>query len=405
MRTVHFLLALVVVMMTCACAEKELKPIHGSKGKPGKVEIIEQEAIPGGVVVVYRIPESEDILSVVAQYTLTNGKNYKSEASYFENTLTIAGFNDHTKEYTAQLFTVNRAQQRSDPVTVTFRPEESSLSKTARSMEITADWGGSRFSWINEDKQPLIFEFFAPDEEGNFRIMRVLGSTLASTSYVLRGYEPKPQRFATVIRDYWDNVTDTIYPPGGKLTPWLEQKPDKSKMRVMGLGEPNTPNGDAGWNMWGSNPGYMLNDISNQFGEWEPIPASATFDLGVTLKLSRLVHFHRIGSDFPNPLERGNPKRYEIYGYYGGGVPSQSGNWSEWTLIMEHEEMLPASGGKTSAERTPEDMDFVREYGQTCEIPLTAEPTRYLRIKVLQTWGNTRFASITRLDFYGEIQK
>jgi len=399
MKTVHYLLALVVVMMTCACQEKTLEPITKSLGKPGKVEILEQESIPGGVIVVYRIPESEDIMSVVAQYTLSNGKKYESEASYFENKLTIAGFNDHTREYTAQLFTVNRAQKRSDPVTVTFIPEESSLSKTARSMQITADWGGPRFTWVNEDKVPLVFEFFASDDEGNFRVMRVLGSTLESTNYALRGYEPKPQRFAAVIRDYWDNVTDTIYPPGGKLTPWLEEKADKSKMKVMGL------QNDAGWNMWGSNPGYMLNDISNQFGEFEPVPAAATFDLGVTLKLSRLVHFHRIGSDFPNPLERGNPKRYQIYGYYKGGVPSQSGDWSEWTMILEHEEMLPASGGRTSSERTNEDMDFVREYGQTCEIPLSAEPTRYLRFRVMQTWGNTTFASITRLDFYGEIQK
>jgi len=398
MKTVHYLLAMVVIMMTCACAEKELKPIHGSKGKPGKVEIIEQEAIPGGVVVVYRIPESEDILSVVAKYTLSNGKNFESEASYFENSLTIAGFNDHTKEYTAQLFTVNRAQQRSDPVTVTFRPEESALSKTARSMKITADWGGPRFAWKNKDKEPLIFEFFAPDEEGNFRIMRVLGSTLDTTTYVLRGFEPKPQRFACVIRDYWDNVTDTIYPPGGKLSPWLEEKPDKKKMSVMGLAN------DAGWNMWGSSPGFMLTDDLTQFGEWEPVPASATFDLGVKLKLSRTVAFHR--SDwFPNPCERGNPKRYRIYGFYGDGEPSNSGDWSEWTLIKEHEEMLPASGGKTQAERTDEDIAFAKEFGLTCEIPLTAEPTRYLRIRVMQTWGSTTFASITRFDFYGQILK
>ena len=72
-------------------------------------------------------------------------------------------------------------------------------------------------------------------------------------------------------------------------------------------------------------------------------------------------------------------------------------------MIMEHEEMLPASGGKTQAERTDEDIAFAKEYGLTAEIPLTAEPTRYLRILVMQTWGSTTFASITRFDFYGQI--
>jgi len=145
MKSVKFLLAMVIIMITCACEEKKLEPIHGSLGKPGMVTILEQESIPGGVTVVYRIPESEDILSVVAEYTLTNGKTYKSEASYFENTLTIAGFNDHTKEYTANLYTINRAQERSDHVTVRFTPGESALSKVANSMEIIADWGGPRF--------------------------------------------------------------------------------------------------------------------------------------------------------------------------------------------------------------------------------------------------------------------
>jgi len=395
MKSVHFLLAMVVIMMTCACEEKKLEPISSSLGKPGKVEILEEESIPGGITVIYRIPESEDILSVVAEYTLSNGKKYESEASYFENTLTISGYNDHTREYTANLYTINRAQKRSDPVTIRFTPGESALSKVSNNMEITADWGGPRFSWINEDKEPLIFEFFATDEEGNFRALRVLGSMLEATNFALRGYDPKPQRFAVVIRDYWDNASVMIEET---LTPWLEEKADKSKMRIMGLSN------DAPWNMWGSNSNFILNDISNQFGEFEPIPASVTFDLGVTLKLSRIQHFHRIGSDFPNPLERGNPKRYQLYGYYGAGVPSPSGDWSEWTLLLDHEEMLPASGGKVSSERTDEDMAIVREEGQTAEIPLSAEPTRYLRMRVMQTWGNTTFASITRLDFYGEIQ-
>jgi len=161
---------------------------------------------------------------------------------------------------------------------------------------------------------------------------------------------------------------------------------------------------DARWNMWGSNPQFILNDISNQFGEWEPIPAAITFDMGVMLKMSRVVHFHRIGSDFPRPLERGNPKRYQLYGYYGDGIPSASGDWSEWTLILDHEEMLPASGGRVMADRTDEDEAYVIEFGQTAEIPLSVEPTRFLRMRVMSTWGNTSFASITRLDFYGEIQ-
>ena len=177
------------------------------------------------------------------------------------------------------------------------------------------------------------------------------------------------------------------------MAPCIGEKADKSKMQIMGL------ENDARWNMWGSNPQFILNDNLDQFGEWEPIPASFTIDLGVTLKLSRITHFHR--SDYFHPLERGNPKLYEIYGYYGDGEPSNSGDWSEWTLILEHEEMLPVSGG--SIGWTMADIDVVRVHGQMVEIPLSAEPIRYFRMKVLATWGNTTFAHITRLDFYGEI--
>ena len=47
-------------------------------------------------------------------------------------------------------------------------------------------------------------------------------------SFSIRGYEPAPRKFALILSDNWDNVSDTIYPESGTITPLLETKLDKN---------------------------------------------------------------------------------------------------------------------------------------------------------------------------------
>ncbi|MDR2774052.1 MAG: DUF4959 domain-containing protein, partial [Tannerella sp.] len=243
MKTIYFHLIGLALMLYCSCSEKSLEPISSSLGKPGKVTVDSVINTPGGAIVYYRIPNVEDILSVKAVYTLSNGNRHESTTSFYDNKLLIEGFND-SKEHEATLYVVNRAQETSDPEVVKFIPLESSLTKVIKTLSIISDFGGARFSWTNADKAALTFEFLAEDSTGRMQAMRIITSQADSTSQSLRGYAPTPHKFAAIVSDYWGNTSDTVYPESGLITPFFEEKLDKRKYSIMKLGS------DANFTNW-----------------------------------------------------------------------------------------------------------------------------------------------------------
>jgi len=390
MKIVHYFLAL-IILIVCACEEKKLEPISKSLGKPGTVEILEQEEIPGGVIITYRIPDTEDILSVKAEYLLSDGRKSESTASFYENTLTIAGFGD-MQEHEAKIYVINRAQERSDPVTIKFTPLEASFHKVAKTMQIVRDFGGARFTWENPDKALLTFEFLAQDSLGSLQAMRIFTSSSEEMKLSLRGYLPEAQWFAAVIRDYWDNA-DTIFPPE-KIIPIFEEKIDKSKMLIMRLYN-DTP--FTGWDSMDENiidDDRATNAISTSY------PASISIDLGVTVRLSRFLLFHRADVDRDDITYYwwGNWRSFDVYVCYD--TPNRGGDWSEWTKIGECEVIKPS--GLVDHTMTDEDRAF-GEAGFEFEFDPDLPPFRYFRIYVKTVFGGTTFSESSELDFYGEI--
>lgn len=393
MKTKYYLGMLVLALLAFSCSEKKLEPITGSLGKPGVVTEVSVESIAGGAVVSYRIPNSEDILAVKAVYTLTNGKETESMASFYENKIRIEGYND-TAENKAKIYVINRAQVLSDPVEVSFTPLESSLSKAIKTISIIEDFGGAQYNWRNEDQAPLTLEFMAQDSLGLMQVMRILTSEADTNRYSLRGYEAQPRLFGMIMRDNFDNYSDTIYPPQGKITPLFEEKLDKKRMVVMKLGS------DANYTNWEGMDSYLIDDDQNTFGHSpsNSLPAPFTIDLGCVARPSRVVMFQRKYSD--TYYNWGNPLNFELYTFNGTGKPSQSGDWSEWTKVMDCEIIKPS--GSPSGTVTDEDVAAAEE-GHEYAFELSQEPIRYLRIRVLDTWGGSAFTHPADVDIYGEV--
>ena len=86
-----YLSLVLLSLFICSCSEKKLEPITDSLGKPGVVTDIEVTPVPGGAVVSYRIPNSEDILAVEGRYILADGKEHKVTSSFYENKVEILG--------------------------------------------------------------------------------------------------------------------------------------------------------------------------------------------------------------------------------------------------------------------------------------------------------------------------
>ncbi len=390
MKTIIFML-IIPLFLISACNEKELNPISESLGKPGIVTDVKTESTPGGVTITYRIPESEDVLTVKGVYTLANGKTYEATTSFYENKLEIAGYND-LNEHQVALYALNRAQVCSDPVSVTFTPLVSSLSKVAKTMEIISAFGGAQFSWINKDEAPLTFEFLGQDSIGNLNTMKIISSQADTMKQALRGYQPEPRVFAAIIRDNWENASDTLYPPGRTILPLFEEKLDKNKMSIMKLGS------DAGFTNWEGMDSYLIDDDPKTFGHSpsSSLPAAFTIDLGVTSKLSRIVMFQREGDSYS--WAWGNPKHFEVYG--SETRPSQDGNWDDWTKIMNCAIIKPS--GSPVGTNTDEDIAALKA-GHEFAFDLNLAPLRYIRLRVLDTWGGSTFTHPTEVTLYGEV--
>jgi hypothetical protein len=386
MKRIYFYLA-GLLLLCFSCTEKEIGPISGSSGKPEKVEILAVDTVPGGVTVNYKIPSINDIIEIKAVYTLSNGEVRESSSSFYTSFITIDGYND-TDEHEALIYTINRAREISEPVSVKFRPGESPLIKTINSMQITGDFGGVLFQWRNPDKRMLFFEFFTENEQGEMVTMEIISSKLDSTNIAYRGYDTIPYKFAVNISDNFGNSSGMIYPEGGYITPLWEERLDKTIQKPLYL------EGDVTWAYWGKNGLETLDDdinTNNHTNNYVMPNASMTLDLGKTVKLSRFV-IHIVPSV---GYSSGCLKIFEMYST-DDESDSPSGDWNLWTFRLSCTITKPSDTGGTTAEN-----NLALQNGWEFSFPVDMPPVRYLRLKVLSNWGNANYAYFSEITTYG----
>lgn len=386
-----YLISILILLFFSSCSEKELLPISGSLGKPGVVTNVVTVPSAGGVFITYQIPNSEDLLAVKCVYVLSNGVKKEVTASFYENKLTIQGYND-TLEHTASIYAVNRAQELSDPVEIKFRPQESPLSKAMKTVAIEKDFGGARFTWRNPEKAPLNIEFFGPDSLGQASMLKILTSDIDKNTYSIRGYQPKQSKFSMVMSDNYDNYSDTI---SAEVLPMFEEELDKRKMSVMNLAN------DESLTNWEGKDSYVIDDNLSTFGCFgaNALPgAPMTIDLGVVAKLSRFImHQRYFGDTYYN---HGNPKTMEVY--ICDHKPNPSGDWKEWTKVMDCEIVKPS--GSPGGILTDLDLETAKN-GHEFTFDLSLPPAQYVRIVLLTAWGGTTFSNTAELGFYGDAQE
>ncbi len=391
-----FIYYITIAALLFSCTEKELNPINSPKGKPAPVTDVKTESIPGGAIVSYVIPKDNDVLSVKAVYTLTSGKQREVSTSFYDNQIVIEGYDD-TDEHEALLYTVSRAQELSDPVAVRFTPEESPISKAARSATITSDFGGAFFSWKNEDNEMLTAELFAETPKGDLGTARIVTSMLDSASFSVRGYEPIATKFALIFRDNWDNISDTIYPAGGVVIPWLETTLNKKDWSIFKIAGNYLP-GDVTFINWEGRDEYMFDDDVNTFGHTNSggLPVSITFDLGKSVRLSRAVFFQRFQSNVY--FAWGNPRRIIIYARTEAPL---TGNWDEWTQLVDYTMIKPSGTNSEYTVNTDEDVQAALD-GHEVSFPISENVYRYIRFRFMSSWENRPYVHPAEITLYGQ---
>jgi hypothetical protein len=388
-----FMVSIVFILFTCE--EHELEPIYKNGTTPSIVENVVVTPINGGLDIKYDLPSSSDLLYVKAVYTTTSGQQAEVKASVFMNKLQILGFGD-TSEKIVKLYSVNRSEKVSEAVIVKASPLTPSVFIVQETMKITSDYGGARFSWENPLNTPITIQLMTSNEEGELETLETVYTEQTSTKSSLRGFEAEPRLFAAIIRDRYDNYSDTIYAQTADkmLVPLFEQRLNKKAFKKIVFGN------DDNWGAWAGNYENFFDDdmqtiVHTQGGH--PRPSIFSVDLGANVALSRFTVFQRADEGTRKIYGAGAPKTYDVYG--AKELPGMDGNLDDWILLGQFQATKPS--GSPVGTNTDEDIaHFYAGDEYTFDEPIEI---RYFRFAVYETWDGSGIINASEITFWGSI--
>jgi hypothetical protein len=372
-------------MLLFSCEEIGREPITKDSEPPRPVSGVQVENLPGGALITYTLPDDTDLLYVKAEYVLSDGRTVETKSSVYTNSVKAEGFGD-TQEREVKLYAVDRSENMSTPVSVKIQPLEPPVHTVRQTVEVKPAFGGVQYSWVNNINAPLAFVILAQDENGGLYVVETVYSSVTNGTFTVRGFEPEEKIFGVVVRDRWDNLSDTI-----KITatPMFEMRLDKTKFEQYDL------SGDADMNAWEGRFHFAYDDNPSTFNHtWAGTgwPQFFTIDLGVTAQLSRVNILQRQTFFYAH----GNPRLLEIWGM--ADTPPADGSWGAWTKLRDCVAIRPSQQGGT-AEEDQAHFAAGDEYAFTLEDP----PVRYVRILVNETWGLTGFIHFAEITFWGQV--
>ncbi|GHT23143.1 hypothetical protein FACS189430_05970 [Bacteroidia bacterium] len=134
-----------------ACEEGERFGISSDDTTPPHAPTVDSLiALPGGARIYYKIPGDEDLLSIEAAFTATNGEVIKSAVSLLAPpVLEIFGLSD-TLEKTLQFYALDRAGNKSEIQELKVFPKEPTYSRVANTLKAIASFGSLLITWEND---------------------------------------------------------------------------------------------------------------------------------------------------------------------------------------------------------------------------------------------------------------
>lgn len=386
-RTAYFS-AIIGSICLWACDDIKESPIDHDETAPGMVSNVSITPLPGGAAFTYSLPDDPDLLCVEASYRLADGIEKKIRSSYHKPGLSVEGFAD-TAEYTVNLTCIDRSENRSQPLQVTFRPLTSPVVSAFETLSMRADFGGIQLNWENPGKAALAIFISAPDSLGREQIIETYYSSSETGKYNVEGLDTISKPFTVRFRDKWNNYserkTDT-------LTPLYEIMLDPNQFRNMGIDYASETVGDIKDlnNLWDNN--FEDHAMKRSDSPWY-----ASWDLGVKAKISKIIIW-QYGWPFNNYGQYYYGDNMRKFRIYGTDTPNDPESWTE----LLDDEIVKPSGlplGLDSNRKymTDEDFDLAHNKGHKFLVPLEKPAIRYIRLESLEAWEG-------RLGTPGEIQ-
>jgi hypothetical protein len=380
------------VLLCFACQEEFNKPLSAGK-QPDAVTDYQIESLPGGARITFKVPNTEDLLYVKAEYELLSGIKRETKSSLYKNHLIVEGFGEEG-EYDVTLYAVAKGEVESLPTPVKITTLTPPYISAYNSLTMAEGFGGINVAFKNEDEGNLVFQVMVVDSTNMWKPVYTHYTKFVDGYFSVRGYDTIPTTFGVYVRDRWGNLSDTTI---GVFKPLYEALIDKSRFVALKLP------GDV-WQAHSGAPSLVIervwnNDISTSNDCFHTTPNSGmpqhfSFDMGQTVKLSRFKLFQRPSTVWT----AGNPRIFELW---GSNNPDLGGSWDNWTKIESYTSVKPS--GLPLGTNSAEDIELARVTGEDFDVPLITPPYRYYRWNTVETWANVTYISIAELTFWGSV--
>ncbi len=392
---------LMIAVMSCKRNDGfNTTPVSTDKTKPGVITNVRVENFNGGANIVYDLPQSDNILYVLAKYTIRDKVSRETKSSYYKDTVVVNGF-ANSQDYQVTLNVVSRAEVMSDPVTVTVHPLTPVYELVRPTAAISADFGGVNVKALNPLKKNIGIIVTAFDDVTKTMEVQEQHFTKTDTiDFSLRGFTTAARDFGVYVTDEWGNISDTLKV---NLNPLYEEALDKSKFEIYTLGSDDQLYEGGGWtvnNLWDgklTDPGWHT--ASNSVP-----PFVCSFYVGKTYKLSRFTIFGRQGYEYGH----GNPKDFSIWGS-NKTLPADAvlpltapegtviGDWTN----MGNFHWPPPPSGLPATTPNASDKAFFN-LGAEFDVPFNAPSVKYMRLSISRTWEGGTLAHVLELTFFGK---
>jgi hypothetical protein len=395
-----FIGLVMISMFSCKRNDGFNKPSSTDKTKPGVVTNIKVDNFNGGANITYDLPNSDNILYVLAKYNIRDKVSRETKSSYYTDTVVVNGF-AQSQDYQVSLYVVSRADVMSDPVTVTVHPATPIYQLVRPTVSISADFGGVTVQALNPQKKDIGVILTAYDDVTKTQEVQNQYFTKTDTiNFSVRGYSTASRTFGVYTTDEWGNISDTLKVT---LNPLFEELVDKSKFSTYTLPSDDALYEGGGWTVDKLWDGLLTDPGWHTYSNSVP-PFTCSFGIGKTYKLSRFMIWGRQGYEY----NHGNPKDFSIWGSNKDQpadvalpVSAPAGTvLGDWTNLGNFSWPPPPSGNAPTAP-TQADKDFFNQ-GVGFNIPFVAPSVKYLRLSVARTWEGGTLCHVIELSFYGK---
>lgn len=368
----------IIVNSLCFLSCNDIKegPIDHDETAPGMVTDVKIIRQPGGATFTYTLPDDPDLLCVEASYHLADGMKKSIRSSYHSRSLSVKGFAD-TAEYMVNLTSIDRSENRSQPVNVIFRPLIPPVISAYETLNMKEDFGGIKLNWKNPGKVPLTVFISIPDSLGEEQIIRTCYSSSEKGEYSIEGLDTIAKNFTVRFRDKWNNYSKK---KTKNLTPLFEVMLDRTKFKNMGSDYASASIGNVNnlGNLWD-------NDFVNHAMKQSKVPWFGSWDLGVKAHLSKIIIWQYAWPNYKNYgfyYAGDNMRRCKIYGTNTPDIPD---SWIE----LQDCEIIKPSGlplGYGREFMSDEDFDIAHNQGHKFSVPQDKPAIRYFRLESLEVW-------------------